>query len=260
MARYSYSKVNCFDNCPYQFKLKYIDRIKPDIPTTIEAFMGDMVHRTLEKLHKKLLSEGWRLSCEELVLYYDNLWKDNYVSDILIAKQFLTEEHYQNLGKKFVKNYYEKYYPFDSLEIIGLETKDMLTLPDGNSWYVRIDMFARDDSGNYYVIDHKTNSRMKNQWEADTDKQLAMYSLWVRQTHSDAKDVKLVWNMLAFNEQVVSIPSKEQLIKLQEEVMIKIAKIEHAKEYPATTSKLCHYCGYQNICETFQKAKADGNV
>jgi len=52
MATYSHSRISCFETCPYQYKLKYIERIKVDVPTTIEAFMGNMVHETLEKLYK----------------------------------------------------------------------------------------------------------------------------------------------------------------------------------------------------------------
>ena len=52
MVTYSHSRVSTYENCPYQYKLHYIDKIKVDIPTTIECFMGDMVHRTLERLYK----------------------------------------------------------------------------------------------------------------------------------------------------------------------------------------------------------------
>jgi len=260
MARYSHSKVNCFENCAYQYKLKYIDKLEPDIPTTIEAFMGDMVHRTLEILYKKLQDSGWRLSIEELVLYYDKIWEREYREEILIVKKGLTENHYRNLGRTFIRNYYEKYYPFNHLEILGIETADFLKLPDGSIWHVRMDMLAKDEEGNYYVIDHKTNSKMKEQWEADKDEQLAMYSIWVKKNHIDAKEVKLVWNMLAFNEQVTSKRTNEQLEKLQEQIMIKIARIENTTEYPAKISALCNYCGYQNICPYFKKAKEEGRV
>jgi len=52
MATYSHSRVSTYENCPYQYKLKYIDKVKVDVPTTIECFMGDLVHQTLEKLYK----------------------------------------------------------------------------------------------------------------------------------------------------------------------------------------------------------------
>src|SRR3989338_5221143 len=51
MATYSNSRVSTYETCPYQYKLHYIDKIIPEVPQTIEAFMGDLVHQTLEKLY-----------------------------------------------------------------------------------------------------------------------------------------------------------------------------------------------------------------
>ncbi len=44
MATFSHSRISTYENCPYSYKLRYIDKKKPEIPTTIEAFVGDMVH------------------------------------------------------------------------------------------------------------------------------------------------------------------------------------------------------------------------
>ena len=53
MTTYSHSKVSTYDNCPYAYKLRYIDKKKPETySTTIEAFMGSMVHEALEYLYK----------------------------------------------------------------------------------------------------------------------------------------------------------------------------------------------------------------
>ena len=78
MACYSHSRVSTFENCPYQYKLKYIDKIKVDIPTTIECFMGDLVHRSLEKLYKDRQFQK-ETSKKELIKFYNELWKkDKY--------------------------------------------------------------------------------------------------------------------------------------------------------------------------------------
>jgi hypothetical protein len=127
-----------------------------------------------------------------------------------------------------------------------------MTLPDGNSWHVRIDKLACDQEGNYYVCDYKTNSRIKDQEEADEDRQLALYSIWVKDKFKDVKSVKLVWHMLAFNKEAVSERSDEQLEKLQEEVCETIKKIESAKEFPRTQSGLCNYCVYKGLCPSFK--------
>lgn len=258
MARYSYSKISSFEQCPYQFKLKYIDRVQPDIPENIESFMGRMVHEALEELYKR--KEKEEVFVQEIIDFYNLRWKEDYVPEILLNNGLKSVEDYRFVGERFIRDYFEKYHPFDQHEILGLETDDIMSLPDGNEWYVRIDKFARDSQGNYYVCDYKTTSRMKERYEIEEDKQLAMYSIWVKRNFPDAKSVKLVWQMLAFNSEIVSERTEEELNRLMEEMMIKIARIENAKEFPARVSKLCYYCGYQKSCHYFQNAKKNGTI
>jgi putative RecB family exonuclease len=254
MTIYSHSRVSCYENCPYQYKLKYIDKIKVDIPTTIEAFMGGIVHEALEDLYKRVKFKK-RIAKESLIKFYRDLWERKYSDDILIVKEEMSAKNYQKMGEKFLEDYFDRMKPFDQLTILGLETQDRMILPDGNFWHVRIDKLACDNKGNYYVCDYKTNSRMKDQEEADSDRQLALYSIWVKDKFSDAKSVKLVWHMLAFNKDAVSERTDEQLEKLQQDICNKIKEMENATEFPRKTSGLCNYCVYKEMCPSFKHEK-----
>ena len=216
--------------------------------------MGDMVHQTLEHLYK-LKAFKKRVALNVLVKFYRDLWEKSYSADILIVKaekENVTANNYKKMGENFITHYYERMKPFDQLTILGLETQDRMTLPDGNQWHVRIDKLACDDEGNYYVCDYKTNSRMKDQEEADSDRQLALYSIWVKDKFKDVKSVKLIWHMLAFNKDAVSERTDEQLEKLQEEVCEIIKEIENATEFPRKQSGLCDYCVYKEMCPSFK--------
>ena len=254
MATYSHSRVSTYENCPYQYKLRYIDKKKPDSPTTIEAFMGDMVHQSLEYLYK-LKKFKKRVAKASVIKKYRDLWKKNYSNDILIVKaeqEGVNADNYRKMGEKFISDYYDRMKPFEQITILGLETTDRMTLADGNQWHVRIDKLGCDDKGNYFVCDYKTNARMKNQEEADADRQLALYSIWVKDKFKDAKSVKLVWHMLAFNKDAVSERTDEQLEKLQQDVMDKIKEIESATEFPRNVTALCNYCGFKSECPSFK--------
>ena len=254
MTTYSHSRVSSFENCPYQYKLRYIDKAEPEIQETIELFMGKRVHETLEKLYKdkkfkKLVSKAI------LLKFYKDNWDKEISDEVLVVKEGLTQNNYKKMGMKFLEDYYNKYKPFDQLTILGLETQDRMTLPDGNTWHVRIDKFACDNEGNYYVMDYKTNANMKDQEEADSDRQLAMYSIWVKDKFKDVKSVKLVWHMLAFNKEAVSERTPEQEKKLQEEVMALIKRIEKAtkeNDFPTHVTALCNYCGFKSQCPAFK--------
>ena len=79
-----------------------------------------------------------------------------------------------------------------------------------------------------------------------------MYSIWVKDKFKDAKSVKLVWHMLAFNKEVISERTEAQLKKLQEEVVNIIKEIENAKDFPTNVTALCEYCGFRSKCPSFK--------
>lgn len=250
MTCYSHSRLSTFEQCRYKYKLQYIDKIKVDIPTTIEAFMGDLVHRTLEKLYNDLKFQKLN-ELKELLKFYSETWEKEYTDEILIVKQEYDAENYKKMGEKYITDYYNQYHPFDQLTILGLETQDRLTLPDGNQYHVRIDKLACKGT-TYYVCDYKTNSRMKDQEEADEDRQLAMYSIWVKDKFKDAKKVILLWHMLAFNKEAVSERTEEQLKKLQAETVQLMKNIESCQDFPTKVTNLCNYCVYKQMCPSFK--------
>jgi putative RecB family exonuclease len=254
MATYSHSRVSTYENCPYKYKLQYIDKEKPEIQNTIEAFMGGIVHQSLEDLYKRKKFKQ-RISKETLIKFYRDAWEKEYSDDILVVKEGLNAKNYQKMGEKFLSDYYDRMKPFEQITILDLETQDRMTLADGNQWHVRIDKLGCDDKGNYYVCDYKTNSRMKDQEEADSDRQLAMYSIWVKDKFRDAKSVKLIWHMLAFNKDTISERTDEQLEKLQKEVINLIKEIEEAEKkdhFPTNITALCDYCGFRSMCPSFK--------
>ncbi len=254
MTAYSHSRISTFENCPYAYKLKYIDKKKPEVPTTIEAFMGDVVHQALEYLYK-LKKFKKRVAKASVIKKYRDLWAKNYSGDILIVKadsEGLKADNYRKMGEKFISDYFDRMKPFEEMTILGLETQDRMTLPDGNQWHVRIDKLGCDNKGNYFVCDYKTNSRMKDQEEADADRQLALYSIWVKDKFKDCKSVKLIWHMLAFNKDAISERTDEQLKKLQQDVVDRIKEIESATEFPRKQTALCNYCGFKSECPSFK--------
>ncbi len=250
MTTYSHSRISTYETCPYQYQLKYIDKVEVAISQTIEAFMGGIVHECLDKLYKDVKFQK-PVSKEEMLKNYEELWQKSYTNDILIVKNYLSADNYKKMGEKFLIDYYEAYTPFKEMFILGLETQDTLDLPDGNKWHVRIDKLGC-VGDTYFICDYKTNSRMKFQDEADDDRQLAMYSIWVKEKFRDAKTIILKWNMLAFNKEVISLRTEEQLEKLKKEVVAKIAEIESAKEFPRKQGPLCNYCVYKEICPSMK--------
>jgi putative RecB family exonuclease len=246
---FSHSRITTFENCKLAYKFHYIDRVKVDVETTIEAFMGCRVHDALEKLYKDKI-HGKDLSKEQLIKYYVEEWDALYSKDIKITKKEYTASNYKKQGQKFLEDYYDTYAPFEEYKILGLETNNFLKL-GSNTYSVRIDKLAcKGDT--YYICDYKTNSKMKDQEEADKDRQLAMYSLWVKQKYPDAKKVVLLWHMLKFNKEVTSTRTYEELKKLRRETIGKINEIMSCTEFPPNITGLCDWCVYKHLCPSFK--------
>jgi putative RecB family exonuclease len=250
MATYSHSKLCTFENCRYKYKLHYVDGIKPEFKATIETFMGSRVHETLEKLYTdlKFMKEN---SLEDLIKFLNDRWEREWAENIIINKKEYTKENYKKMAEKFITDYYNHHKPFNDITIIGLETEDKLKLSNGSSYHIRIDKFGCKDNV-YYVCDYKTNSSMKDQDEADEDRQLAMYALWVNKKFKDAKKVVLKWHMLAFDKDVVSERTPKELEQLEKETIDLIKEIEKCKDYPTNVNGLCNYCEYQTMCPAFK--------
>ena len=248
MKQFSHSKLQVYERCPLQYKFKYLDRLKPtEESATIEAFMGGMVHDTMEFLYKGIIKTKIN-TLERLLEFYEENWQKEWNDLIAINNEEFTKEHYFELGKKCIANYYRKFYPFDQDQTLGVEKKILLSWKDYKiEGY--IDRLARDKRGHYSIHDYKTGAIMDQEY-ADKDRQLALYSMAIKQSFREAKKVKLVWHFVAFGEDVISERTDKQLAELKTEILELIHEInlaEKKNDFPAKETK-CDWCGFWEHC------------
>ena len=251
---YSHSKLSSFEQCPLKYKYRYIDKIIPEMEQTIEAFLGGMVHETLEWIYTEV-QKGNTLDLDTVIDFYINLWNNCYKKDFKITRTECDAEHYFNLGIKFVIDYFLANSPFKD-NTIALEHKILIPLDSEGKYLVQgfIDRLVHDKDTNIFEIhDYKTGNSMKSQEELDLDRQLALYSLGIKHSFPEAKDVHLIWHYLAYNKKMQSKRSDEQLEQLKQDIIDLIDKIEATKEFPPNTSALCNWCEYQSICPEMNK-------
>ena len=249
MASLSHSRIGAFENCKLRYKYLYIDKIKVEAEDTIETFLGGMVHEALEKLYRDKRFEKL-MSLEELLAYFNKLWDEKWKDSIIIVKKDYTADNYRKMGERMLTDYYSKHKPFDQGRIIGLETQDFLPLDEEGRYkfHIRIDRLMDMGDGLYEVHDYKSGSSLSKQEELDKDRQLAMYSQWVQQNFKDFKKVRLVWHFLAFDKELDSYRTKEELEKLRKDILSRISEIEATEEFPANVTWLCDWCLYKPIC------------
>lgn len=250
ISDYSITKIDSFKQCRCKYKLQYIDKIKVDRTKSIETFMGSRVHETLEKLYRdKTFCKTDSL--DELMDFYDRIWDENYDDSVTIAKKEYTADNYRETGRKCISDYYRSHEPFEEMKIIGLETEDLLTLPNGRTYSIRIDKLGC-KGNDYYVCDYKTNQKLKTREEADSDRQLAMYSVWVKKNFPDAANVYLIWHMLRFDKDITSERTDAELSELVDQIVGEIEEIESCNDWSPNVSTLCDYCEFRRHCPEFR--------
>ena len=248
MPTYSHSRLSTFEKCRLQYKYRYIDRIRRDVQG-IEAFMGNRVHEALEKLYKDRQMERTP-ALEELNALYQRNWDREYSEKIRIVKTEYTADHYRKVGERCLTDFYKTYHPFDDGVTLGLEEKVGIPLDPGGRYRMEgyVDRIVRVSPGTYEVHDYKTGGTLPSAEDLKTDRQLPLYQLGVQAKFQDARDVRLVWHYLAFNQELRSARSPDALEALKSSTVDLIQKVEATREFPPTESALCRWCDYQEIC------------
>ena len=80
MVIYSHSRLSSFEQCPLKFKFRYIDKLKPEIEQSIEGFLGNQVHDTLEWLYNEILAgkPGEEFQLDEIIHKYADSWTKKF--------------------------------------------------------------------------------------------------------------------------------------------------------------------------------------
>ncbi len=249
MTIYSHSRLSCFEQCPHKYKLKYIDKVETETEETIEAFLGSRVHETLEKLYRDLQYQKEN-SLDDLLNFLRDEWKKNWSDDIIIVKKEYTVENYLKMAEKYITDYYNRYHPFNQGRTLALEERILIDLDDSGDYRLQgyIDRLVGKGNGFYEIHDYKTSSRLPLNDYIKHDRQLALYMIGVKNSYPDVRDIRLIWHFLAFDKEIDSTRSNEELENLKRETIELIDKIEREENFEPTPSYLCEWCEFKSVC------------
>jgi putative RecB family exonuclease len=249
MIVFSHSRLSTFEQCQLKYKFRYIDKIKPEIEKTIEAHLGSSVHDTLEWIYNTVKENpGKSLNLDEIISYYINIWQKGLMGDVLIVKKQFTQKDYLNKGIQFLADYYQRYSPFKD-GTIECEKEITINLDEDTKIKGFIDRLVYDiEKGHYEIHDYKTSNTLPTQEKMDQDRQLALYSIAIKEMYGKDKDVVLVWHYLAYDQRIISRRTEEQLENLKQETKKLIEDIKNVKTFLPNKSILCEWCEYKTIC------------
>jgi len=254
---YSYSKLSTFENCPFQYKLRYIEKIKID-KDTIERFLGNIVHYTLEYTYlnrDKLLKKGNpKEAIKQLFNYFwingsgktKNFKEfEGYKSSILVVKRGRGPEDYKSMGERCIERYFEKYAPFDQNKILGMEKRIQIKLDPAGTYLLNgiIDRLDETAAGDLEIHDYKTGANAPSEAKMEKERQLPLYHIGVAEEFS-GKKITLIWHYLMSGIEFRINKNEEQLQGIKTETMGVINEIEATQEFKTQKSGLCNYCEY----------------
>jgi putative RecB family exonuclease len=251
-STFSPSSLSCFENCPKQYHFRYVDPLEVD-HEGIEAFVGKRVHEVLERLYR-FVAEGMMPSLERVLWRYRQNFAARFdASRVKIVREGTDPLSYRAAGERGLRNYYQRHYPFDRDETLGLERKVRFDLDREGRYAVRgiIDRLVRAKDGALEIHDFKTGRRVPSQDELDRDRQLGLYELGVREQLGETGEVRLVWHFVVADQVRTSTRTDAQRDELRETTARTIDRIRGETEWAPRTSALCDWCEFREFCPAF---------
>lgn len=241
----SYSRIGTFKQCPYQFKLKYIDglRTKFNLDPTNALVLGTAVHTGIEKDIVTAIKE-----------YYANYPS---VTPLMVNEAIKLEVMIRKAREILPKGKHE----------LSLEDDDFIGY---------MDLLVDVGNGEYDLYDFKYSNNVKNYLESG---QLHVYKYWFEKLNKGKKIRNMYFVFIPkvklkneFDDMSVY---RNHLKDECEKQNIRIEKIEfdyrkvieflmdtkhclETKEFNKNETSLCWFCDYKNYCQS--NGKRDGNI
>jgi putative RecB family exonuclease len=253
---FSHSRISAFETCPKKYECAYITKPEKG-PATVEAFMGNRVHEALEWLYREA-GVGRVPDEAELDATYQRLWDAEWSDDVAVVREERTAGDYRAIGERCLRDYHRRYAPFDQGRTVGLEMRVEIALDDSGDHMLTgyVDRVVKVSDGVWEIHDYKTSSTLATQQQAGADRQLGLYQIAVQEAYPDAQDVTLVWHYLAFDHEVRSRRSVEQLAALRADTLAAVLVIESADEFPTKVCSLCDWCEFRGSCPAWVQVDA----
>lgn len=213
MPTFSHSSLTCFESCPLHYSFRYIQRLRPpDDRESIELYAGKRVHEALAFLYTCVM-ESKVPPVEQVLDVFKGNWKSLLHPGVYSAREGAeySIDSYHSSGLKWITDYYRSQYPFDQESTEQIEWK--LSIPLGEHGQYKlvgvIDRLSKAADGSYSIHDYKTSRTLPSQWQLESDRQLSLYEIGVRNEVEDSMPIRLVWHYLAFNKQLTLVRSRE---------------------------------------------------
>lgn len=251
MTQYSYSRVSLFEDCPYHFKLRYIDKLTeiPKLDADNPLIIGNALHKGIETDVETALEDYF----SSFPVINDRQVEEAMKLEILIPKVNVFLEQF--VGFEPIHEYY-----IDKPNYRGF-----------------VDLILKSPNGECVVIDFKYSNNIKNYMDSG---QLHIYKHYLEQDGFDVKRMGYLFvpktsikqkkdeDLFHFRKRIVDTLSdmEPKFVPIEFDDMNviyfqnNIKKIENAKSYPRNVSGDCFSCNPRfkpNYLEAIENEKGE---
>ena len=237
IKRLSYSAISTYRECPLQYKLIYIDKLKR-LPKPYFSF-GRSLHKATEYFYSGMFTAPPSLS--DLLKYYEKNWE----SEGFESKG--DEQKHFELGKKILKEFYEinsKDYKIP----IAVEYNFNIDL-NGVVLTGIIDRVDKLPSGNLEIIDYKSGKRFPSINELNKDLQLSIYHIAAEKIWGVLPEKLTIYHLRS--NTTFSTHIKPDQIKKTIEIVFDVLNDIEKRKFEAKESPLCSFCDFPQYCPNF---------
>lgn len=250
--RFSHSRIECFNKCPYQFKLRYVDRLG-----TIEDYKADnalVLGTALHMYIQESPENAWNYYKSKFPIFLNNKFGD-YAS-----------EHFQNFHKmEEVAKKLDPHLMEDAEFEFKLETPEFIGFIDAITSDGKIYDFKYSNNADNYKESSQL-SLYKFFYEKITGKKIKSLNYimfgktFIRQKKSERPtdfERRLRLTLSEIEPYVMEVEFKQELVDkfFNDCEKIKMTLNEYEKDkdeekhFPKNKTRLCDWCEFQEFCE-----------
>jgi len=243
METFSYTRISTFTKCPKAYELRYIKGLEEEFDT-IERFMGNIVHQTLEWSFTK----GYRtlMDLDKVRSQYRSIWDKSISPSVRVIKRRKTQNEYFELGDVMLREYYHTLHQMEQDETLELECKFSYPIKKDIEYNGIIDRITQKPDGTICLTDYKTGSMRDYTSNVYQLKSYAWYAFDAYETDL----VKLRLDYLKENDsKEIGYTREEAKDEIIPFILSKVKEIHSTSFYDKRKSILCDWCGYKDICK-----------
>jgi putative RecB family exonuclease len=254
---FSASALRCFLQCPWKFKLQYVEGALPAFKPSA-LVLGKAVHHAIA-IHHNALKAGKTMPAEELLGHFNSSMESETQGDIPI--QYKKGEHFDKLselGRGLVELYQQEARP---QRIVAVEQPFQAKLIDprtGEELEPNLvgvfDLIESDEEGNVSVVEVKTSARRWSASQVDMDLQGSLYAEAVSQAGlvPEGQEALIRYEILVKNKKPI-LDSQSAVRRPGDREMAMTIAVDALKAIERNTfyrnpSWACGGCQYRKHC------------